>query len=188
MKKEVEERILEVDKEQVIKKLEELGAEKVGDWHQKRYVYDFMPKREHEWIRLRNNGLETTLTYKNVESTEIDGTKELEIVVSDFEETYQLLNILGYSPKAFQENKRTRYYLEHIEVDIDTWPLIPTYVELEGGTEEEIKNVEKLLGLSDGKITTLNCQDIYMQEYGIDVNQINELKFEEDEAQEVIKL
>ena len=75
MKTEIEERVLEINKEEVIKKLEELGAKKVGDWHQRRYVYDFMPKRENEWIRLRNNGEETTLTYKNIESKDIAGTK-----------------------------------------------------------------------------------------------------------------
>ena len=190
MKTEIEERVLEINKEEVIKKLEELGAKKVGDWLQKRYVYDFMPKRENEWIILRNNGEETTLTYKNIKSKDITGTKELEIVVSDFDETNQLLHIMGYTPKAYQENYRTRYYLDHIEIDIDTWPLIPTYLEIEGSSVEDVKKVEQLLGLSEGKVTTLSCQDIYLDIYGIDINQIEELKFDEQEGEEseVIKL
>lgn len=188
---EIEERVLEIDKDKVIAKLEELGAKKIGDWHQKRYVYDFIPKRENEWIRLRTNGKETTLTYKNIESKDISGTKELEIVVSDFEETNQLLKIMGYTPRSFQENLRTRYYLDHIEIDIDTWPLIPTYLEIEGNSEEGVKRIEKLLELNESKVTTMNCQDIYLEEYGIDINQIEELKFDEDENDskpEVIKL
>ena len=191
MNTEIEERVLEIDKDKVIAKLEELGAKKIGDWHQKRYVYDFIPKRENEWIRLRTNGKETTLTYKNIESKDISGTKELEIVVSDFEETNQLLKIMGYTPRSFQENLRTRYYLDHIELDIDTWPLIPTYLEIEGNSEEDVKRVEKLLELNESKITTMNCQDIYLEEYGIDINQIEELKFDENENDskpEVIKL
>ncbi len=191
MNTEIEERVLEIDKDKVIAKLEELGAKKIGDWHQKRYVYDFIPKRENEWIRLRTNGKETTLTYKNIESKDISGTKELEIVVSDFEETNQLLKIMGYTPRSFQENLRTRYYLDHIEIDIDTWPLIPTYLEIEGNSVEDVKRVEKLLELNKSKVTTMNCQDIYLEEYGIDINQIEELKFDEDENDskpEVIKL
>lgn len=188
MHTEIEERILEVNKEEVIKRLEELGAQKVGDWFQKRYVYDFTPKRENEWIRLRSNGKETTLTYKNQESQSINGTKELEVVVSGFEETNELLRIMGYIPRAYQENKRIRYYLDHMEIDIDTWPLIPTYVEIEGGDEAEVKRIEKLLGFTTEKISTLNTKDIYLQEYGIDINQIEELKFEEEDNQEVIKL
>ena len=191
MNTEIEERVLEIDKDKVIAKLEELGAKKIGDWHQKRYVYDFIPKRENEWIRLRTNGKETTLTYKNIESKDISGTKELEIVVSDFEETNQLLKIMGYTPRSFQENLRTRYYLDHIELDIDTWPLIPTYLEIEGNSEEDVKRIEKLLELNESKVTTMNCQDIYLEEYGIDINQIEELKFDENENDskpEVIKL
>ncbi len=181
MNTEIEERVLEVNKEEIIQKLEAMGAKKAGDWFQKRYIYDFNPKRVNEWIRLRSNGTETTLTYKNVENSDINGTKELEIGVSGFEETNQLLNILGFTPRAYQENLRTRYYLDHIEIDIDTWPLIPTYVEIEGKTEEEVKKVEKNLGLDETKVTTLNCQSIYQEIYKIDINEIKELKLETSE-------
>ena len=174
---EIEERVLDIDFEKIIKKLEELNATKVGEWYQKRYVYDFNPKRENEWIRLRTNGKKTTLTYKNIEKDSIDGTKELEIEVSDFEETNQLLNVLGYIAKGYQENKRIRYSLNGVEIDIDSWPLIPTYMEIEGASVEEVKKIEKLLEVDKSKITALNCQDIYKEIYGIDIKEIKELKF-----------
>ena len=62
MHTEIEERILDINKEEIINKLESLGATKVGEWFYRRYTYDFTPKRESEWIRLRTNGVETTLT------------------------------------------------------------------------------------------------------------------------------
>ncbi len=178
MNTEFEERVLEVNIEEIIQKLESLNAVKVGEWHQKRYVYDFNPKRENEWIRLRDTGDEITLTYKNVENNTIDGTKELEIAVPDFEKTNEMLKILGYTPKAFQENKRIRYLIDGVEVDIDSWPLIPTYMEIEGRSIEDVKKVENILGVDDKKITALNCQDIYKEVYGIDINKIKELRFE----------
>ena len=174
---EIEERVLEVDTNNIINKLELLNATKIGEWYQKRYVYDFNPKRENEWIRLRTNGEKTTLTYKNIESNSIDGTKELEIEVSDFEETNKLLNILEYKPKAYQENKRIRYILNDVEIDIDSWPLIPTYMEIEGKSIEEVKKIEALLDVDINKVTTLNCEDIYKQIYGINIQEISELKF-----------
>ena len=64
---EIEERVLEINPEEIIKRLGDLNATKVGEWNQKRYVYDFNPIRENEWIRLRTNGEKTTLTYKNIE-------------------------------------------------------------------------------------------------------------------------
>lgn len=174
---EIEERVLDIDVEEVTKKLEELNAIKIREWNQKRYVYDFNPKRDNEWIRLRSNGEKTTLTYKNIKKNTIDGTKELEIEVSDFEKTNKLLNMLGYKHKAYQENKRIRYYLNDVEVDIDFWPLIPAYMEIEGKSIEKVKEVEELLEINKDKITSLNCQDIYSQVYGIDINNIKELKF-----------
>ena len=178
MNTEFEERILEVDVEKMTGKLIALGATKVGEWHQKRYVYDFNPKRENEWIRLRDTGDEITLTYKNVEKNSVDGTKELEVAVHDFEKTNEILKILGYPPKAFQENKRIRYMLNGVEVDIDSWPLIPTYMEIEGGNVEEVRAIEELLEVEQSKITALNCQDIYEDIYGIDITKIKELRFE----------
>ena len=177
MNVELEERVLDIDVDAMILKLESLGATKVGEWHQKRYVYDFTPVRENEWIRLRTNGIETTLTYKNVEKNTIDGTKELEIVVDDFEKTNEMLNLLGYLPKAFQENKRIRYILNGVEIDIDSWPLIPTYMEFEGKSKEEIESIERILEIDKSKVTYLNCNDIYKEIYGIDISKIRELKF-----------
>ena len=179
MHTEIEERILEIDKDKVIKKLEDLGAIKAGEWFYKRYTYDFTPKRENQWLRLRTNGVETTLTYKNVETRELDGTKEFEIEVSDFEETNKMLEVLGYKYKNYQETKRIRYYLNDVEVDIDTWPMIPTYMELEGPSVEKVKELEDLLEVDKSKITTLYADEIAEQIYGIDILAIKELKFGE---------
>ena len=180
MHTEIEERILEIDVDSTIKKLEELGAKKIGEWFQRRYTYDFNPRKYGQWIRLRTNGEETTLTYKNVETDKIDGTKELEIVVSSFEDTNEMLKILGYTPKNYQENKRIRYMYNDVEIDIDTWPMIPTYMELEGPSVEKIKELEEILEVDKSKITTLYCDDIAVEFYGIDINSFKELKFKEE--------
>ena len=177
MNTEYEIRILEIDEKEIITKLNNLGAKKVGEWHQKRYVYNTKPKDDSKWYRLRTNGKYTTLTYKSIEKNTIDGTKELEIEVSDFEKTNKLLELMGYKHKAYQENKRIRYMLDDIEIDIDTWPLIPTYLEIEGKNEEEIKKMIKKLDLNEAKITTLNCEDIYKKIYNINIDKIKELKF-----------
>jgi adenylate cyclase class 2 len=174
---EYEERVLEVDKEKLIKKLESLGAVKVGDFHQKRKVYDVKPVNENKWFRLRTDGHLTTLTFKNVEKNTIDGTKELEIVVDSFDKMDEMMNLLGYKSRNYQENDRTRYMLDDVELDIDSWPLIPTYLELESDSIEKIKKVEKKIGVDPEMITNLNCQDIYQDIYDIDVNKIKVLKF-----------
>ena len=81
MHTEFEVRLLEIDSKKMIKKLEKLNAKLIFDALQRRYVYDFKPKVDSKWIRLRTNGIKSTLTIKNVATSNIDGTQELEIEV-----------------------------------------------------------------------------------------------------------
>ena len=164
---EYEVRVLEINKDEVINKLNELNATLVEDSFQRRYVYDFNPVNPNKWIRLRTNGTTTTLTIKNIEDKTIDGTKELEIVVDDFDKTNEILNELGYIPRGIQENKRIKYDLNGVEVDIDTWPKIPTYLEIEGKNEEEVFKTLELLGIDKDKATSLDVLSIYEQIYHI---------------------
>ncbi len=177
---EYEVRVLEIDKGEIQSKLEELKAVLIEDVFQKRYVYDFKPAVPSKWIRLRTNGSKTTLTIKNVESSNIDGTREIEVEVSDFDTTNEILGQLGYIPRGIQENKRIRYDLNGVEIDIDTWPRIPTYLEIEGTSEEEIYNTLELLGIPKEKATSLDVQSIYKEIYGIDLDSEPNLSFEED--------
>ena len=177
MKTEYEIRILEINKEKMIKRLEELGATKIGNFKQKRYVYDLKPVENGKWIRLRTNGKTTTLTYKNIVSNTIDGTKEVEIEVEDFYKANDFLEKIGFKHRSYQENERLQYSLNDVEIDIDSWPMIPTYMEIEGKSEEDVLNLKNILNISENKVTTLNCDDIYKQIYQIDISKIKELKF-----------
>lgn len=177
MKTEYEIRILEIDKEEIIGKLEKLGAKKIGEFNQKRYVYNLKPAEEGKWIRLRTNGKITTLTYKDIVSNTIDGTKEIEIEVNDFETTNELLEKIGFKHKRYEENNRIQYMLDGVEVDIDSWPMIPAYMEIEGVSEKEVSDKLELLEIDKSKVTTLNCADIYNQIYEIDIDKIEEIKF-----------
>ena len=175
---EYEVRVLEINEKDIKNKLEELNATLVEDVLQKRYVYDFKPVLPEKWIRLRTNGKKSTLTIKNVEKSTIDGTKEVEIEVSDFDLTNEILNELGYNPRGIQENKRIKYDLNGVEVDIDTWPMIPTYLEIEGSSEKEVFDTLKLLGIDKKDATSLDVQNIYKEIYGIDLKTIPNLSFD----------
>lgn len=179
MHTEYEVRVLEIDKESVIQKLEELGATKEGDFLQRRYVYDFNPKVEGKWIRLRTNGKKTTLTIKNLVSSEIDGTQELEIEVDNFERCHLILKELGYQEKAYQENRRCRYLFKGVEIDIDEWPFIPTYLEIEGVSVDAVYSTLSTLGYQKEDCTSKDVQKIY-SDYGYDLESIPYLRLEEE--------
>lgn len=179
MHTEFEVRILDIDKENVVKRLEKLGAKKVAEFDYKRRVYNFNPPTDHKWIRLRTDGNKTTLTIKKIESFSIDGTKEMEIEVSDFEETNKMLEELGYRAHTYQENKRTRYMLDGVEFDIDSWPYIPTYLEIEGKNEESVKTMMDLLEVDKSKATSLDVQGVFKEFYNIDIAEVPVVKFNE---------
>lgn len=180
MQTEFEVRILEINHEEMVKKLESLGAELKFSALQERLVYDLKPKSDHKWIRLRTNGKKTTLTIKDLEAKTIDGTKELEIEVSDFNTTNELLEVLGYHNRGFQQNKRTQYILDGVEIDLDKWPLIPEYMEIEGSSKEEVYSCLEKLGIDKRKIVTLDVASIYTH-YGYDGKHLANLNFEMEE-------
>ena len=179
MHTEYEVRVLEIDSTSIFSKLEEIGAELEWDLLQRRYVYDFIPKVNGKWIRLRTNGDKTTLTIKNLVSSEIDGTQELEIRVDDFDKTNFILNELGYEARSYQENRRVQYKYEDVEIDVDSWPGIPTFLEIEGPSEEKVYEILFKIGFKKDDCTTLDIDSIY-KKYGIELDSIKKLKFEEE--------
>ena len=178
MNVEIEARLLDCNVSEIIEKLKRLGAKFIGDWLQIRNCYDFNPKKENSWIRLRTNGFETTLTIKEIQTSKIDGTKECEVVVSDFNKTDEILNKLGYIARTKQENRRIRFVLDEVEVDIDFWPMIPAYVEFEADSEDKIKNICKKLNIDFNDLVSLDVERVY-NKYGININDFAMLELDE---------
>lgn len=145
-------------------------------------------KTPHKWIRLRKNVSQnsdneikesTTLTIKHIlknDQSGIQQMKETEIVVNSFEETNELLENLGFYYRCYQEKRRTKYILNEHEIDIDTWPGLPTYFEVEGKDREDLEGILNLLGYSFDEAVSCTTDDIYMN-IGIDINNMKELKF-----------
>jgi adenylate cyclase class 2 len=79
-----------------------------------------------------------------------------------------------------QQNKRTQYILDGVEIDLDRWPLIPEYLEIEGKDEKAIYDCLDKLGISKDKIVTLDVSSIYTH-YGYDGDALTNLNFEMEE-------
>jgi adenylate cyclase, class 2 len=141
----------------------------------RRHVYDIVPGDMSRWIRLRDTGIETTLCVKEIRSDAIDGTLEVETAVGDFAAAGEILGLLGFTPKSYQENRRTSFVLENVQVELDEWPLIPPYLEIEGHTKDDVLRVASLLGYED-QLTGENTVKVYAR-YGIDLQVIPDLRF-----------
>lgn len=120
-----------------------------------------------KWIRLRQNGDKVELTVKYIYNTNkdynIDEVKEIEINVNDFDTANQLIEELGYISKKLVEKKRTSYKLNDLCIEIDEWPLIPPYIEIEGKDEEEIYKTAFKLGFDKKDIRIMNTEDVYLE-------------------------
>lgn len=146
--------------------------------------YKATPKK---WIRLRKTIEKTqdkkiesvTLTVKHIlkaNETNIQQMQETEIKVDSFEETNELLEKIGFFHRSYQEKKREKYILNEHEIDIDTWPGIPTYFEVEGKDKKDLEEILNILGYSFDDAISCTVDEIY-RKIGIDINNMSELKF-----------
>lgn len=177
MKKiELEVKILDINEWDVKRKLSELGAKELRESDFKRYVYDFSPLDLNKWIRLRTDGNKSSLTIKEISSDNIDGTRESEIEVSNFDTTHSILQELWYQHKSYQENKRKSYILDDVNIEIDSWPMIPTYLEIEWSSEKWILDIVKKLWYNINDVTSINTKKVYSH-YGINLEEYKNLTF-----------
>jgi len=177
MKTEFEVKILDINVENIEKKLLDFWANFKWEKMQKRYVYDFNPINPNKWIRLRQKWEKVELTIKEITDDSITWTKEIEISVGDFETTNSMLKELCYIPKAYQENKRRSYVLDWVEIEIDFWPKIPAYMEIEGKNEKEVEIMVNKLLYTMSDTTSINTTKVY-EKYWINLKEIKNLKFD----------
>lgn len=171
-----EAKILDVDPDATERLILDKGGLRLGEKLMRRYVYDIVPGDRSKWIRLRDTGGTTTLTVKEITSDGIDGTHEIEVGVEDFAATNALLAVLGFAPKSYQETRRTSFTLDGAEVELDQWPRIPPYLEIEASSTTDVIRVAALLGYAATDLTAENTIQVYAR-YGIDLNAIAELRF-----------
>lgn len=142
-----------------------------------------------EWIRLRQTGDVCTYAIKRikrdtvpfVKNYNISGVDELEFEISDFATANFFLNQLGYSFKSYQEKQRISYVSEDgVSFEIDHWPEIPPYLEIEAKEENLINMWLKKLCLDDKEVKILNTDDVYKL-YGLNIYDYKKLSFEQSE-------
>ena len=132
-----------------------------------------------KWIRLRKTNKKTTITVKHIladNDTNIQQMMETEMEVPSIKEANEFLRALGYSHKCYQEKKRISYILNNHTIDIDTWPGLSTYMEIEGEDEEDINSILNLLGYSIKDTVSCTVDEVY-KSIGKDILNIRELKF-----------
>ncbi len=150
MKTEYEAKFVNIDIDDIRARLKSNGARLEKPMRLMRRVIIETPamKNKNAFVRVRDEGDRVTVTYKQFDALSVDGAKEHEIIVSDFEETVALLAAAGLPHSSFQESKRETWSFDKAEIVIDEWPWLNPYIEIESNGEEHVKLVVAKLGFN----------------------------------------
>ncbi len=136
---------------------------------------------DNKWIRLRQTNNKVTLAVKHVLADDESGIQQLletEMDIPSIKEGKELLEAMGLSHKSYQEKKRITYCFDNHSLDIDTWPSIPTYVEIEGEDKQDLENILNKLGYNITDTVSCTADDVYKL-YGKTIpSNCRELKFD----------
>jgi len=174
MGKEIEAKFLEVDAKELRKNIIDIGGKLVHPLMlYKRYAFFLINKKQKGYARVRQENGKVTMTIKTYDESKYANEYEVELNNS-LEEAKEFMVSAGFKIKAYQETLREKWSITGCsEIVIDTVPGIPTYVELECNSEENIKKLAKKLGLDYSKANYGAFDKQFVQYYGLSANQIN---------------
>ncbi|KKU48202.1 hypothetical protein A3H10_01275 [Candidatus Uhrbacteria bacterium RIFCSPLOWO2_12_FULL_46_10] len=185
---EIEVKFLNINPDELQKKLESIGAVKIGEYFYRRRVFDYPDWRLDKagaFLRVRDEGDKVTLGFKkrigvisNDGLTSDKGMEEVEVVVDDFNKTAEILLRLGFIEKHYAENKRVRWQKDDIIFDIDYWPGLEPYLEIEALSWEGIDEAINLLELRQEDKKIFSGNQVYALT-GVDVGELRRITFDE---------
>ena len=170
MQIEIEAKFTDVNPNKIREKLKNLGGKLVfPERLMKRKVFDFKDKNLYNngaWMRVRDEGGgKITMSYKCLRERTLHGTNEITIEINNFDSACDILKAIGLINKSYQETKREIWELNGVEVTIDTWPWIPTFVEIEADDEEKVKSAASNLGFDWQQAMFGSVENVYQMHF-----------------------
>ena len=168
----------EIDK-YIEEKIDNIDVSKLEDRKMLKIIED-TGNRFFKWIRLRQDGETVEITikyiYSNKANYNIDEVKEIEIKTDNFEVANKLIEEMGYYRKKLAEKQRDSYSYQGMDIEIDEWPLLEPYIEIEGTNIDKIYELANMLGYSKEQTRVMNTEDVYLEK-GIDLSKYEEMTF-----------
>ena len=168
MKPEIEAVFLDINKGKIRTKLESLGARLITPERKMiRTVFHLSPDPGNCFARVRDEGDKIVMTYKEFYDNSATGVKEINLTVNNYNDAVEMLRVLGLHEKSYEESMRETWELDGAEVCIDTWPWLPTYVEVEGNSVENMASVSEKLGFNMDNALYCSVGHIYTLYYNV---------------------
>src|SRR3989344_6106729 len=180
MDTEIEAKFTNIALEQIRERLTDLGAKlRQPERLMRRKNYDYPDGRLEKiggWIRLRDEVDRVTIAYKQLNDRTLYGTEEISVTATYFDKMASFLTTIGLEVKSYQETRRESWLLGEAEIEIDTWPWIPSFVEIEAKNEDTLKAVAKDLGFDWGKAKHGSVENIDQEVYDVSEREVDEWK------------
>lgn len=180
MEIELEAKFLDINPVELRKKLRQLGAKLIyPEQLMSRKNFDYPDHRLEKiggWIRVRDEKDSVTLAYKQLVSRRIEGTKEISLKVDNFGNICKFLKAIGLVDRSYQETKREKWFLKDVEITIDTWPWIPSFVELEGMEEQQLRAIASKLKIDWSKALHGSVEIVYQNYYDVTEQEVDSWK------------
>lgn len=167
MKSEIEVKFLHVDHDLIRQKLREVGAILEHPMRlMKRITFqnDTM-RQKNGWIRVRDEGDKITIAYKQVDSFDIYGTKEIETNVENFEAAAEIFANMGLEKGSFQESRRESWRFGDAQIELDEWPWLDSFIEIEAPSAHLVSEVADKLGLDISDALSGDVMVAYREQY-----------------------
>lgn len=166
--KEVEVKILEIDRPKIERLLVELGGEKTFDGEMHAAFFDFSDKRirkKGDVLRVRQEGETVVMTYKaHLEKGAAKVMAEHETVVGSMDEVQAILTAMGMQVVKETHKHRTEYELPTGKVVIDDYKgslaVIPLFLEIEAPDLAAIYGIAESLGYGPADCKNWNTADL----------------------------
>lgn len=176
---EIEARFKDIKVDEIVNKVVSLGGVDFGEKILEETIYydeklDW--RNQGKFARLRQFDNKNIFTFKHIKKDTIDGAEEIEFEVNKPSQLSEFLNKVGLIAFRTQQKKRHTLQLYGATLDIDTWPLIPPYLEIEGESEAKIRQVASMIGLEWDNAVFIDARKI-IEEYGIDVSKFTHFTF-----------
>lgn len=159
---EIEAKMKVADLDAVRRKLQEVGAEQLGEIFE---INTFFDKKDRsllaadQGLRLRVNrdvqtGIETYVyTFKGPRlHGKLKSRDEIELEVNNPKDGERFLIALGFEKIMSFEKRRHKWKFEGCSIELDELPHLGVYVEIEGPDETTVLRVRQSLGLSGAPI------------------------------------
>jgi predicted adenylyl cyclase CyaB len=163
--KEIEVKVLDINKKLIEDRLTKLGAKKISDGLVNSWHYDFPDekiKNNSDHLRIRQEGGHSFITFKSpISRDQAKIMEELETDIQDIKTMKTIFEKIGLEMKGEFQKQRVSYELNDSKIELDKNPNIPWYLEIEAKGIQHIHSISEALGIQRSQLKPWSTKQVY---------------------------